>query len=170
MNRLINYVKPIEDTFIETAMFLLPVLVLRLTAIRHPHDLDMPSWVPDWSQNLPLSFNFFNWNPGQPELKPFNPHHHGIRSSPSGENASRLELIATGCQYARIVYRTQEFLITDLEDAEVQMKILYYNFASLRELIDWEDMQYCDSNIPSQLGKEIVDGTYVDSIFVAKYD
>lgn len=37
-------------------MFLLPVLKLRLLcAVRHPHVRNMPSWVPDWAQPLPIN-------------------------------------------------------------------------------------------------------------------
>lgn len=60
IDSLISYVKSVEGIFVNTALFLLPVLGLRLlTAVRHPRDLDMPSWAPDWSQRRPLTPYYF---------------------------------------------------------------------------------------------------------------
>ncbi|KAH8627378.1 HET-domain-containing protein [Alternaria alternata] len=55
MDYLIDYTHSLEECYACVATFLLPVLGLRLlTAARHTHDKKMPSWIPDWSQNLPI--------------------------------------------------------------------------------------------------------------------
>ncbi|KAF2635552.1 HET-domain-containing protein [Massarina eburnea CBS 473.64] len=57
---LINYAQTLEQCFTRGALFLLPVIGPRiLTAVRHPHRMDMPLWIPDWSQDLPLSVYYF---------------------------------------------------------------------------------------------------------------
>jgi hypothetical protein len=46
MNLLIDYAQSLEECYTRVATFLLPVLGLRLfTAVRHPHDKKMPSWI-----------------------------------------------------------------------------------------------------------------------------
>ncbi|KAF1843234.1 uncharacterized protein K460DRAFT_396592 [Cucurbitaria berberidis CBS 394.84] len=163
MDSLINYLKSVEEIFIEVAMFLLPVIGLRiLTAVRHPHEkMDMPSWIPDWSQNLPLSAVFFfdeSCEPGSiqylPTRKPLNEHQ--IRRVLDRENNPHFELPVKGCRYAEVVYKSEMFSFANSDDAEVQMKKLYNSFDSLRVLADLEDIE--DScTMYEQLGQEIVD-------------
>lgn len=55
MDQLIDYTKCVKEVFSKLIELLLPWVGLRLlVATRHPHNLRMASWVPDWSQNLPL--------------------------------------------------------------------------------------------------------------------
>jgi hypothetical protein len=168
LDPLIDYNKSIEEIFIEIAMFLLPVLGLRiLTAVRHPHQRDMPSWIPDRSQNLPLSrifsqdFDFSNigeYGKDLPKLKPFDERKHEVRWTSDGNN-SCLELIVQGCQYAQIVHRSHIFSFLSLDDARVQMERLYYSFENLREIVDLSGMEdVCAMH--DQLGQEITDGAY----------
>jgi hypothetical protein len=54
MDHLIDYSQSVERIFMNTTFFLLPVIGLRvLCAIRHPHGMAMPSWIPDFSQTVP---------------------------------------------------------------------------------------------------------------------
>lgn len=53
LERIIDYSQSVEKVFSAATMLLLPSLKLRLLlAVRHPHTLEMPSWMPDWSRNM----------------------------------------------------------------------------------------------------------------------
>ncbi|KAF2686360.1 hypothetical protein K458DRAFT_430202 [Lentithecium fluviatile CBS 122367] len=164
MDYLINYVQTLEQCYFEIAGFLLPVIGLRiLTAIRHPHEMDMPSWIPDWSQNLPLNLYYFVVESlgaavGQPapRLKPHNDQKHEIRSFPGGENEKSFELLVTGCRYAQIVDRSRIFWFDSTNDAENQVKGLYYSIVSLRRFVDTEGIRD-DRTMSDHLGKRIQD-------------
>ncbi|KAF2709193.1 HET-domain-containing protein [Pleomassaria siparia CBS 279.74] len=163
MDALINYTTSVEETFIETAMFLLPVLGLRiLTAIRHSHDLNMPSWIPDWSQHLPLYYAVFDDVYIQDMLEPnySDEPRYSIRS-PSHSEDNCLELNVKGARYAQIVHRSKRFSFNSLDDAEAQMKGLYHDLDNLRKLLGWEGTRD-DSIIHNQLGREILERTYTD--------
>lgn len=55
LDGLIDYTKTLEETFTTLAKTFLDRVGLKLLSrIRHPHNLDMPSWVPDWSQTSQL--------------------------------------------------------------------------------------------------------------------
>jgi hypothetical protein len=55
MDSLIDYTQSAAQAFLKTSLFLLPVIGLHLlTAIRHPHNMTMPSWIPDFSQTSPI--------------------------------------------------------------------------------------------------------------------
>lgn len=152
LNSLIDYTHSLEDCFTQVATFLVPVLGLRLlSAIRHPHEMEMPSWVPDWSQNLPL---------GPEEVKiltPVDEQKCKIRSVPDKEEESYLELLVTGCRYAQVVERSCVFHFDGAEDGEEQMKSLYYSLDNLREFVDVEGLQV-DVTMTGKLEQKITDG------------
>ena len=53
---LVDYDQPVEKVFTDFAKYMTPFLGPWLfLAARHPHRLEMPSWVPDWSQNNAIS-------------------------------------------------------------------------------------------------------------------
>jgi hypothetical protein len=170
MDYLIDYSGTFDETLIKTAMFLLPVLGLRiLTAVRHPHERDIPSWIPDWSQNLPLLYphfdiEFYNPNPAQaaPKLKPLTEQTNKLYSIANGKN-SRTQLLATGCRYGQIIRRSQVFSFLDVEDAKAQMERLYYSLGNLRQLVNLEDIKD-GYNIYGQLEQEIADSRYIENI------
>jgi len=60
----VDYAKSVEEVFVEAALLLLSHIGLRLLgAARHSHKLDMSSWIPDWSQSLPInSTGLLFWN------------------------------------------------------------------------------------------------------------
>jgi hypothetical protein len=171
MDFLIDYTESVEEIFIKCGLFLLPTLGLRLlTAIRHPHNREMPSWIPDWSQRLPLGFSFFSpdlyetesgsveprrWNP--PDTDTFFVH------LPSRTGSGSLKLNVMGVRYAQITHSSRTFSFNRLEDAEAQMKELYYHLDNLSELIS--PMVMRDSAISSsQLGREITDGMCIGKV------
>lgn len=166
---LISYKQTLEQCFTKVALFLLPVIGLRiLTAVRHPHKMDMPSWIPDWSQNLPLH-PFYAVDEDLDEaanafglvLKQSNERMHRICTISDGEDGDRLELQVTGFQYARIVDRSLTFSFDNIDDAEIQMKALYYSLDNLRELIS-KDMQEMQENhvVCDRIGHKILDGKH----------
>lgn len=60
-DKMINYETSIEGVFETLALTFLEFIGLRLlVGARHEHNRQMPSWVPDWSQNLPLHPRFFD--------------------------------------------------------------------------------------------------------------
>jgi hypothetical protein len=148
MDSLVNYAQSVEECFTHVATFLLPVLGLKiLTAIRHPHEMNMPSWIPDWSQNLPLEYYYFVISLGTKrdhfELPPSAPDgkKSTTRSLSYRVNSKRSELLATGCQYARITARSQEFRFNSMDEAEKQMKGLYNSLNNLRQFLHAEGMR-----------------------------
>lgn len=55
LDPFIDYSMSVEDLYQKVAEKLLQCLGSRvLSAIRHPHNRTMPSWVPDWSRHYPL--------------------------------------------------------------------------------------------------------------------
>lgn len=108
MERLVNYHQTLEQCFIQVAKFLWPILGLRiLTAVRHSHEKDMPSWIPDWSQNLPLDPTHFVVHSLEEEiyqpmlkLESQDNQTHAVYPILVGENEE--ELLITGCKYAHI--------------------------------------------------------------------
>jgi hypothetical protein len=94
--------------------------------------MDMPSWTPDWSSTLPLTWVHFE--PTQANDIPSMyqtlrhldlPNQDRYTTQSYGPSQASLELIVTGCQYARIVERSHTFHFTDVADAERQMGNLY---------------------------------------------
>jgi hypothetical protein len=164
-NHLINYMQSIEECYTHVATFLLPVLGLRLlAAIRHPHDKKMPSWIPDWSQNLPLQRQYFEYESlgtggGQSGPRFYAPDNekYAICSSVGESREGRLELFVTGCRHAQIVETSQVFQFVDIDDAEIQMKRLYCSFISLSRYVPSEGTRD-DPTVLAHLGKTIKDG------------
>jgi hypothetical protein len=171
METLINYAQTVEECFIDVATFVLPVLGLRmLTAVRHPHDKKMPSWVPDWSQNFPLSYQYFSVefpDAGNLQLVPqsgtSDKQEHAIRFFLGKSHEICLELLVMGCRYARIIDSSQAFQFIDTYDAERQMKRLYYNLINLRQYVNPEDM-WDDPNVVVDLGRTISEGKHETSV------
>jgi hypothetical protein len=127
---LIDYTQEFEKSFTQVAQFLLPVLGLRiLVAIRHAHNRNMPSWVPDWSQNTPLESFFFyqdsldraSNDPAMPRLRRSSEQKHVVRPYTDRDGNVLLELHCTGCQYAQIVESSEAFLFDNIADGELQM-------------------------------------------------
>ncbi|KAF2676828.1 hypothetical protein K458DRAFT_481669 [Lentithecium fluviatile CBS 122367] len=155
---LINYVKSIEEIFIETAMFLLPVLGLQiLTATRHPHEMDMPSWIPNWYENFPLNWVFFSdlfpveFKPYEPNSKPLDKSRYEVRSFVDRDGSRCLELIAKGCQYSQVDHASQNLSFLGLDDAEAQLRGFYYSLDNLRELLGLEGTREDDTIIAMSL-------------------
>lgn len=148
MNRLIDYTRSVEECFTDVATFLLPVLGLRLlSAARHPHRRKMPSWIPDWSQTLPLQLlNFLIEFPksGQPvsPARASQKQRYEIRPFLASDKESHLELRVIGCRYAQIVKSSQVFRFRNGEDARRQMKRLYSSLDNLRHFVGTESK--CD--------------------------
>jgi hypothetical protein len=166
MDQLVNYTQSVEECYTHVAMFLLHALGPRLlTAVRHPHDKKMPSWIPDWSQNHPLG-EFFgdieDYNEKCDESAPgsgtSDDQKHIIRPFPGKSCEIGLELSVTGCRYGRIVDRSLVFQFVDIDDAMIQMKRLYYGFTSLKPYVRPEGMSDDDSIVLSHLGKTVSDG------------
>jgi hypothetical protein len=154
MDYLIDYTHSLEECYTRVATFLLPVLGLRLlTAVRHTHDKNMPSWIPDWSQNLPIHQTYPQ---DEDKLSTPDEQRYIIRSSLHNSHGTNMELLVTGCCYARIVERSQSFHFIDVDDAEQQMKKLYYSIIP-RHDVDPEDMQD-DPTVLAHLGTTISDG------------
>jgi len=165
MDPLIDYAQSLEECYTRVATFLLPVLGLQLlTAVRHPHDKKMPSWIPDWSQRLPLNDVYFmvefpRAESGQlvPRSGACDKQKHALRSFLSKRDEICLELHVTGCRYAQIVDSSQTFQFVNTDDAEKQMKRLYYNFINLRQYVNPEGM-WDDPTVIVQLGRTISHG------------
>lgn len=167
MDALIDYTQSMEECFIRVATFLLPVLGLQLLAgVRHPHDREMPSWVPDWSQNLPLHYYTFSVEyPGasggqfMSQFGVSNQQKHALRSFHRSSNELCLELLTTGCRYAQVVENSQLFHFVDLDDAKMQMKRLYCTFIDLGHHVNPEEMGD-NSIVLAHLGKAISDSKH----------
>jgi hypothetical protein len=165
MDPVINYAQSIEECFTEVAMFLLPVLGLRLlAAARHPHNKRMPSWIPDWSQRLPLHFFHFaveSFVTTTDQLEPYfdasNIPRHTICSFSGVGHETRLELHVTGCQYARIAEQSQVFHFFNIDDAGIQMRKLFKYLITLRQSADTEGMSG-DPAMIAHLGKPVSEG------------
>jgi hypothetical protein len=165
MDYLIDYTQSTEECYTEVAMFLLPVLGLRLlTAVRHPHDRKMPSWIPDWSQGLPHNIAYYDSEYPDAERGQLAPHfgasgkqQYTVRSVLGKGHGICLEILVSGCRYARIVDSSHVFQFVDIDDAEKQMKELYYSLISLREHMEVEDMSDAPI-IPDRLGEAIFEG------------
>jgi hypothetical protein len=165
MDRLIDYTQSVEECYTHIAAFLLPVVGLRLlTAVRHPHSKEMPSWTPDWSQNLPLHTCYLmdkfdhvaNAQP-LPLFHTSDSKKHTIWPFLDNTHNGCLELHVTGCRYAQIAEQSQAFKFSDIDDAEGQIKKLYYSFINLRCYFHPEGVRD-DPMVLAHLGTIISDG------------
>jgi len=145
MDYLVDYTQSVEQCFKQVATFLLPVVGLRiLTATRHPHDLGMASWIPDWSQNLPLQFKSFwdeiardgyhddsfqppAWQPPRVMV-----YEHALKPWIYEDSYPSPTLRVFGFQDAQIVECSQVFQFASVDDAERQMRKIYNQFSSIR--------------------------------------
>jgi hypothetical protein len=165
MDYLINYAQSTEVCFTQISIFLLHTLGLRmLTAVRHPHKRDMPSWIPDWSQNLPLDDVFFKYEPlGERRTRsvlcpsPPDEQEHTTHSFSYSGSKTHPELFVRGCQYAQINESSQVFHFANMEDAGRQLE--YFNFRRFYRR-RWAD----DYATAEYLGQRIYDGEYIRGI------
>jgi hypothetical protein len=142
-----------------------------LTAVRHPHRKGMPSWIPDWSENLPLHpFHSYRGPSGHPAAKEhemadrsMNEGLYEIREDEGEGEKCHLELLTTGYRHSRIVDMSREFAFNSMEEAESQMKRLYCSFNNLKKIFA-VDGKYADSTVIEQLGKLIAEGKDTDTI------
>ncbi|KAH3907818.1 hypothetical protein HBH56_181360 [Parastagonospora nodorum] len=164
LNFLINYSQSVEDCFIQVAEYFLSARGPRiLAAIRHPHDKVMPSWIPDWSQNLPLhDFYLYPRTPFKETDIEYKDSFtcnedpmYETRKISDGQGRETLGLLTIGYQYAKVVDRSEEFCFDSIEDAEVQMHRLYYSLVNLRDIFLIPDMKG-DCGMLGHLGKSIV--------------
>jgi hypothetical protein len=168
MDYLIDYAQTFEDCLINVAHFLLPALGLRLlTAARHPHDMCIPSWVPDWSQSLPLIYHQFEIFDGKllgqptPCFESCKAPKYTIQSFGTGQMSRlHLELVVTGIQYSHIVGSSQVFQFDDLEDAERQMTGLYTSLRNYRLSISAESIT-SETTAYNPLGQTILNSKHI---------
>ncbi|KAH5418611.1 hypothetical protein HBI47_142690 [Parastagonospora nodorum] len=162
---LIDYTQSLEDGCIKTAKFLLPVLGLRmLTAVRHPHQKGMPSWIPDWSEHLPLHpFHSYQGPSGHPAAKEHemgcktvNDDFYEIREISGEGEKYHLELLTTGYRHSRIVDMSQQFVFNSMDEAESTMRRLYCSFENLKNIFV-VDEKHADCTVIKQLGKLIAE-------------
>ena len=164
---LVNYSQTLEDCFVQIARSFLPVIGLRLlTAVRHPHDKNMPSWVPDWSQSLPLLSEFFLTDniqnldePLLPEIKPLkydgstsicDNYHPRYQSSPV--------LQISGCHYATIIERSCAFVFDGTRDSNNALEKLKLLFCPDDTEEAWWDHLRDVKSFSTDLGEKIVVG------------
>jgi hypothetical protein len=143
---LIDYTQSVESCFKQVAGFLLPVLGLRiLAATRHPHNLNMASWIPDWSQQLPLDATKFYYETEEAMLEgcfslaaTAGDHERTLQSYSISDLRNDATMLVAGCQYAQIVDCGKIFRFVDYDDAATQMRNVYNEFDSLRQYLDEE--------------------------------
>jgi hypothetical protein len=166
LNHLIDYQRSLEEVFIQVAEFLLPILGLRiLTAIRHTHNKNMPSWMPDFSQTLPLHrlylFTRSTYLPSDKEyrdaFKDAREPVHKVRTILGKKCEKCLELLTTGFQYAPVVERSGEFSFRSMEEAETSMGRLYSSLVNLRNIFDFGKLQD-NRKVLDHLGNNIAKG------------
>jgi hypothetical protein len=157
MDHLIDYKQSTEHVFVETARFLLPVIGLQvLTATRHPHNRNMSSWIPDWSQNLPLNSRFFD--PEYLAVQKLAEYRYEVNSMPGASNEC-LELRAIGCRFGQVAHRSSVYSFDSLEDVAVQ-----YN-----NLIQGYDECGRDPEERGEMGQEIVDGKSPNDVCLERH-
>ncbi|KAH6878522.1 heterokaryon incompatibility protein-domain-containing protein [Alternaria rosae] len=164
MDHLIDYAQSVEECFKRVAKFLLPVLGLRLlAATRHPHGWDMASWIPDWSQTLPLQFNAFYYETfGNEEpddvFSPTNIENQerALLSYSYNESHTSPTLHVVGCQYAQIVESSQVFRFVNMDDVERQTRQIYNQFNNLRQHLN-EESKIDDIETPGHFSGKIFD-------------
>ena len=166
LDKLVDYTRSVEQTFIRTAEFLLPALGLHLlTAVRHPHSFLMPSWIPDFAQHLPLHTKFFKlsfWEHLLSDIR-LNAIRGPYRVRGSFHNGSEsLRMHVRGLRLAVIRYVSGRFTFSCLNDAGKQMKELYYYLPNLRELFIPINDSVPDGrsleSFSNQLGRIITEG------------
>lgn len=151
LDALIDYNQSLEECFTGVATFLMPVIGPRLLlAIRQPHKLSMSSWIPDWSQNLPL-------NPFQTltAIAPIEGGQFEIHDVANEQcSSTSLELRVKGCKYASIVSRSCVFSFEGEGDARTKM----YDFCDgLFNSMGKGGRKVCEKAV-SRFGREILDG------------
>jgi hypothetical protein len=139
MDDLIKYERSVEHVFIETALFLIQGIGLQLLiAIRHCHNLTMPSWVPDFSRislmNLSLSrmhSDVFRVFEEAAEHSFGDPDYFAVDLRPQNDSEG-LKLHVTGIRYATICHSSSHFLFNDNKDADMQIHKL------CRQIYEWK--------------------------------
>jgi len=129
MDHIIDYNATKEQTFVKTALFLLPSIGLHLlTANRHPHDLHMPSWIPEFSQSSPLD----SWSPYK-SISEIPASFTVVTPKIIGEDQLRLHV--QGLRYATIRKTSRPWKFQDMIDTERQMIGFFKTLPTLAELI-----------------------------------
>ncbi|KAF2742424.1 hypothetical protein M011DRAFT_529884 [Sporormia fimetaria CBS 119925] len=130
LDRLIDYTKDAESLFQEIALlFLSRFDAAFLVCTRHPHQRDMPSWVPDWSQSLPLRSGWLldqrcavdGWSSDRMYRVVPNP-------------KASIALCTYGAEYARITHFSEPFVFERIEDVELPIVALYHNSRPLCDM------------------------------------
>jgi hypothetical protein len=139
MDPLIDYTLSVGQTFVNTSLFLLPAIGLRLlTAIRHPHDMAMPSWTPDFSQTSPLGE--LHWSLSEHESESIAGM---LKSNVSDERPFEVIhrptmqvgmplLEVAGLRLGKIRRRSPVFSFRDVEDAKEQLYAIYNSLPNMR--------------------------------------
>jgi len=159
IDHLIDYTQSLHELFERVASFLVPVLGPRiLAASRHPHDLGMPSWMPDWSQTLPLQSLAFHFESDKARMlgnsslcATAEDRKRTLDYYALGDSLTGPELHVAGCQYAQIVKSSRAFYFLDNDDAERQMLNVYYDLDNSR--LYWDAKGKLKSSAPPTLGQ-----------------
>ena len=166
---LIDYTQTLEALFKRVAKFLLPVMGPRIfAAIRHPHTLDIPSWMPDWSQTLPLHPIAFQFESEKARILR-NPavsatpedHDRTLESYSCKDHTTGSQLHVTGCRYAQVVKSSQAFHFLDADDADRQMLNVYNDFVNRASFLDAKGKRkLAPSSTLSHFGRKIFHGKH----------
>jgi hypothetical protein len=115
LDKFVDYSWSVETLFKKVTMFLLPcVKIWLLLAVRHPHTLKMPSWMPDWSGNSDPNDTWYDGAvPRASSKEEFTICH--LRCSHRECNHQHGVLRVRGIQYSRISYLGASF---DFDGAE----------------------------------------------------
>ncbi|CAM1503162.1 Fc.00g079380.m01.CDS01 [Cosmosporella sp. VM-42] len=136
LENLVDYSMSVEDIFEKFLLLLLAdVGLIGLSLMRRPHSLEMPSWVPDWSQHTDRTSTIFDGLVYFPEIKLSN-HYRDFAitvASDIGGRSHRL-LAVKGIQYTRVeqlgpvlLHQTEE-----LSTREMLAKDLFASLNSMR--------------------------------------
>ncbi|KAI4941900.1 hypothetical protein J4E91_010450 [Alternaria rosae] len=164
---LIDYTQSLEELFEHVAEFLLPVLGIRiLAATRHPHKLDMPSWMPDWSKTLPLQSLVFQFESEKARMlrtssvyATADDRDLTLQSYSHGDCSVGPELHLAGCRYAQLVKSSQVFHFLDTDDADRQMLKVYNDFVNRKSYLDATGQRkLIPSSTLSHFGRKIFHG------------
>ncbi|RDW74867.1 hypothetical protein BP6252_06009 [Coleophoma cylindrospora] len=125
---LVNYNQTPEEVYINTAQFLFRKLnLLLIAAIRHPISLDMPTWVPDWSQDLTNDIDHYVDEIDLRRRFKASESYSSISVVTDQTRASTdyMALNVKGVRYVRVSYLGEAaFEFTDFEDAKSQLSTI----------------------------------------------
>jgi Heterokaryon incompatibility protein (HET) len=140
VDALVDYTRSVEDIFTQVALLLLPEVGIRLlTAVTDKHDLNMASWVPDWSQNFAVKNKMTIF----PDFEPRMPGFFSVQSSRLGFPM----LTVKGSHYGHIQAVGEAFRFHDLDDTEKKFAEILFRTSSSCEQI----LMATSSNLPSEI-------------------